>query len=90
VIVNVTKYTLVSFHSERVCTVRHGSDLKEDGYGSFNYNPTYMLFPAAADLVLAPLNRPTTLAAVVFLVAGVELHSLGWGCSTSGALIDVK
>jgi hypothetical protein len=31
-----------------------GSDLKGAGYGRFNRNPPYMVFPAAADLKSVP------------------------------------
>jgi hypothetical protein len=67
-----------------------GSDLKNAGYGNFNQNPTYMVFSAAADLIPTPPDRAAPLAAAVFLVANVELHPLGWVCSTSSALVDVE
>jgi hypothetical protein len=67
-----------------------GSDLKDAGYRSFNQNPSYLVFPAAADLILTPPYRAAPLAAAVLLVSGVELHPLGRACSTSWALVDVE
>jgi hypothetical protein len=54
-----------------------GSDLKGAGYGRFNRNPPYMVFPAAAELESAPPNRVVPLAAVVFLADDVKLHPQG-------------
>jgi hypothetical protein len=53
-----------------------GSDLNDTGYGNFNQNPPYMGFPAAADLVLAPLDRATPPAAPLLLANGVEPYPL--------------
>jgi hypothetical protein len=66
------------------------SDLKDAGYGSFNRNPPYMFFPAAADLISAPPYRPAPLVAAVLLVGGVELHPRERVCLTSEALVDVE
>ena len=60
-----------------------GFDFKNAGYGSFNRNPPYMGFPAATNLISAPLDRAAPFAALVLLVVDFELHPLGWVCSTS-------
>jgi hypothetical protein len=53
-----------------------GSDLKGAGYGLFNRNTPYMIFPAAADLKLAPPYRAAPLAAAVLSDAGVKFHPM--------------
>jgi hypothetical protein len=51
-----------------------GSDIKCAGYGRINRNPPYMVFPAVADLKLAPRDRSTPLPAPILLTDGDELH----------------
>jgi hypothetical protein len=46
-----------------------GSDLKGAGYGRFNRNPPYAVFPEAFDLKPAPRDRAAHLAAAVLLPA---------------------
>jgi hypothetical protein len=65
-----------------------GSDLKDVGYGNFNRSPPYMVFMAAAYLIAT--YRAAPLAAATLLTASVELHPLGWVCSTLGTLVDVE
>jgi hypothetical protein len=55
-----------------------GSDLKCAGYGRFNRNPMYMVFPAAAYLKSRLLDRAAPFAAAVLLAAGVELQPPRW------------
>jgi hypothetical protein len=49
-------------------------DLKGARKGSFSQNSTYMCFPAATDVKLAPPDRAAPLAVAVLLAVGVELH----------------
>jgi hypothetical protein len=66
-----------------------GSDFKYAGYGRFNRNFPYVVFPGVAYLKSALPDRAAPLAAVVFLVVGVEPHPRGWVCLISGEPVYV-